>query len=336
MFGDTTMAIKRKAPQDTILYVILPCYNEEEILHLTADKCLTKWNQLVLEEKLISEKSRFLFVDDGSSDRTWEIIEELHAKAPVFEGLRLAHNRGHQNALLAGLTYAGKHGDIAISIDADLQQDINAMEDFIHAYYEGAEVVYGVRNSRDTDSFFKKTTASLYYKLLHWLGCPLYANAADYRLMSSLAIEALNEYSEVNLFLRGLIPDIGFPSAVVHFNVFKRELGESKYTLRKMLKLASDGITAFSIRPIRLIMVLGELVFLTSIIMIIWTVIDFFMGNTVAGYATLNCSIWFLGGLQLLAIGIIGEYLGRNYQEAKKRPRYFIQEMLTEDTEDPE
>lgn len=322
----------RKSKEDTVLYIVLPCYNEEEVLDYSAGKLLEKWHQLVHVEKLISEKSRILFVDDGSKDKTWEIINRLHEEHPQINGISLAHNRGHQNALLAGLMYAKEHCDVTISIDADLQQDINAMEDFLAQYYNGCEIVYGVRNSRKTDGGFKKITASIYYKLMKALGCPLYENAADYRLMSTLSLNALSEYSEVNLFLRGLIVDIGFKTGVVHFEVFKREYGESKYTLHKMIKLALDGITSFSVRPIRMVFILGELVFLISIGMIIFTIVDYLHGNTVQGWPTMTCSIWFLGGVQLLAIGIIGEYIGRNYQESKKRPRYFLQDILGDES----
>ena len=325
--------MKRKDPKDTILYIVLPCYNEEEILHHSAEKLLAKWHELVDEKKLISPKSRILFVDDGSVDRTWQLIKEEHASHPEIQGIQLAHNRGHQNALLAGLMFSKDRADVMITIDADLQQDIHAMEDFLAQYYEGCEIVYGIRNSRDTDSFFKKTTATAYYGLMHHLGCPLYPNSADYRLMSSLSVEALSEYSEVNLFLRGLIPEIGFKTGVVHFDVFAREMGSSKYTFRKMMKLAMDGLTSFSVKPLRLILLLGEIVFLISIIMILWTIIDFCHGNTVAGYPTMTCSIWFIGGGQLLSLGVIGEYLGRNYQESKKRPRYFIQDMYIDENE---
>lgn len=325
------MSIKRKKAEETVLYIILPCYNEEETLLHSAEKLEHKWNELVHAEKIISPKSRILFVDDCSTDHTWNILEELHQKNPVFQSIRLAHNRGHQNALYAGLSFAKDRCDVTITIDADLQQDINAMEDFLAQYYKGCEIVYGVRNSRDTDHFFKKQTALIYYRLMKLLGCPIYTNAADYRLMSSLSIEALLQYSEVNLFLRGLIPDIGFQTGVVHFDVFARELGSSKYTVKKMLKLALDGITSFSVRPIRLIFFLGLVTFFVSIIMFIFTIVDYFHGNTVPGWATLTCSIWLLGGIQLLSIGIIGEYLGRTYQESKKRPRYFIQDMCIEE-----
>lgn len=323
------MMLSRKPNNELILYLVLPCYNEEETLPYSADILLAKLSCLIHEKGLISGKSRILFVDDGSKDRTWDTITLLSETHPhQISGIRLAHNRGHQNALLAGLMYAKDRCDITISMDADLQQDINAIEKFLSAYQDGCEIVYGVRNSRNTDSFFKKATAGAYYSLLKWLGCSAARNAADYRLMSAVSLQALSEYSEVNLFLRGLIPHIGFKSGTVHFDVGKREHGSSKYTLGKMIKLAMDGITSFSVRPIRLILGLGALIFFVSIIMVILFIVDYFCGNTVPGYATLSCSIWFLGGVQLLSIGIIGEYVGRNYEEAKKRPRYFIADTV--------
>lgn len=321
--------LPRKPTHERILYLVLPCYNEEETLPYSAEILLKKLSCLSKEKGLISEKSKILFIDDGSKDRTWETIVRLsHESQHQICGIHLAHNRGHQNALLAGLMYAKDRCDITISMDADLQQDINAIEQFLQAYQDGCEIVYGVRNSRNTDSFFKKASANIYYSILNWLGCSAARNAADYRLMSAVSLNALAEYSEVNLFLRGLIPNIGFQSGIVHFDVFKREHGSSKYTLGKMLKLAMDGITSFSVRPIRLILGLGALIFLVSIVMIIVFIIDYFCGNTVPGWATLSCSIWFLGGVQLLSLGIIGEYVGRNYEETKKRPRYFIADTV--------
>lgn len=322
--------MERKEKTNTILYIVLPCYNEEETLHYSSDKLLEKLGKLIASEKVNSD-SRILFVNDGSKDKTWEIITQLHEEHPEILGISLAHNRGHQNALLAGLLYAKDKCDVTITIDADLQQDINAMDDFLDKYYEGCEIVFGVRNSRGTDSFFKKTTATLYYKFMKMMGCKLYNNAADYRLMSRMAIESLSEYSEVNLFLRGLIPELGFKTGVVHFEVFEREFGKSKYTLGKMLKLAFDGITSFSIRPIRLFLSIGLIVFIISIVMIIITIVEWFMGKTVLGWPTIICSLWFLGGLILLALGVIGEYIGRTYEEAKKRPRYFLEDILEDE-----
>ena len=322
--------LERKNPSEVKLFIVAPCYNEEEALPSSAKQLLAKLEELK-NENLIGAGSRIVFVDDGSKDKTWEIIENLHKEHKEFCGLSLAHNRGHQNALLAGLMFAKEHADICISIDADLQQDINAMELFIQKYYEGCEIVFGVRNSRDTDSIFKKGTAGIFYKGMNLLGCDLYANSADYRLMSKTALQALSEYSEVNLFLRGIIPDIGMKTGVVHFEVFPRAFGESKYTFKKMAKLAVDGITSFSIRPIHLICIIGMIFVLISAFMIIQTIVDFMLGNTVAGWPTLVCALWFIGGVQMFSIGIVGEYVGRSYEEVKKRPRYFLQDIYFEE-----
>lgn len=310
------------------LYIVVPCYNEEEALELSADTLLKKLTDLT-EKGLVSEDSKIVFVDDGSKDRTWEIIEKLYEEQERVVGLRLAHNRGHQNALLAGLMYARKHCDFTISIDADLQQDIQAMDLFIEEYYAGNEVVFGVRNSRNTDSFFKRTTASIFYKLMNFLGGNIYANAADYRLMSVKALDALAEYDEVNLFLRGIIPDIGFQTSVVHFEVFPRMQGESKYSLSKMMTLALDGITSFSIKPIRMVFGMGILALLVGFFMIIHVVYEHYFGFTVSGWSSILISIWVIGGAILLSLGIIGEYVGREYMETKRRPRYYLWDVLS-------
>jgi glycosyltransferase involved in cell wall biosynthesis len=314
------------------LYIIVPCYNEEETLPSSSEHLLHKLSGLI-EEGRVSPASRIIFVDDGSRDHTWSLIREYHEKDRHFSGIRLAHNRGHQTALLAGLMFAKEKADMCISIDADLQQDINAMELFIQKYEEGCDIVYGVRNSRDTDSFFKKMTARTFYKGMKLLGAELYENSADYRLLGKKALQALSEYSEVNLFLRGIIPDIGLKSAVVHFDVHEREFGTSKYTLKKMMKLAVDGITAFSITPIHIIFWTGCIFFLISIVMIIQSLIDHALGNTVAGWTTIVCVLWFIGGIQMLSIGVVGEYVGRNYEETKQRPRYFLQDVYFEEEE---
>lgn len=312
------------------LYIIVPCYNEAETLPSSSKKLLIKLKELI-EKKRISQASRIIFVDDGSKDRTWELIRECSNDDVHIGGLRLSHNRGHQTALLAGLMFAKDRADICISIDADLQQDINAMELFIKKYEEGCNIVYGVRNSRDTDGFFKRQTARLFYKGMRLLGAELYENSADYRLLDQKALQALSEYKEVNLFLRGIIPDIGLKSGIVHFDVFEREFGTSKYTLKKMMKLAVDGITAFSITPIHIIFGIGMLFFAISIIMIIQSVVDYVLGNTVAGWTTIVCVLWFIGGIQMLSIGVVGEYVGRNYEEAKKRPRYYLQDVYIDE-----
>lgn len=310
------------------LYIVVPCYNEEEALEASAQSLLEKLEQLK-EKELVSSKSRIVFVDDGSKDKTWSIIEALYQKQEEIIGLRFAHNRGHQNAILAGMMYAKDYCDFTITIDADLQQDINAMELFIEEYYDGNEIVYGVRNSRNTDSFFKKFSATFFYKMMHFLDCNIYENSADYRLMSTKALEALSEYGEVNLFLRGIIPDIGLKTSVVHFEVFPRMQGKSKYSLSKMVTLAADGITSFSIKPIRMVFMLGILALLVGFGMIIHVFYEYYFGTTVGGWSSILVSIWLLGGAVLLSLGIIGEYVGRSYMETKKRPRYYFWDVLS-------
>lgn len=309
------------------LYIVVPCYNEEETLVSSAEQLCKKLSALI-DGGQVSDESRIVFVDDGSKDSTWQIISDLHTSNNMFVGLRLANNRGHQNALLAGLMYAKEYADATITIDADLQQDIEAMDAFIAEWKRENDIVFGIRNSRDTDSFIKKSTATMFYKLCDLLGCNLYENSADYRLMSKKALIALNEYGEVNLFLRGIIPDMGFNTSIVYFDVFPRMYGESKYTFKKMLKLALDGITSFSIRPIRMIFGLGIIALLVALGMVVHVFYEHYFGYTVSGWSSILISIWVLGGLNLLSLGIIGEYLGRNYMETKQRPRYFISEIL--------
>lgn len=311
-----------------ILYIVVPCYNEEDALERSAQILLDKLAELKNRE-LISDKSRIVFVDDGSKDRTWEMLQGFYQNNKNIIALRFAHNRGHQNAILAGMMYAKEYCDYTITIDADLQQDIHAMELFIAQYVQGSEIVYGVRNSRDTDGFFKRMSGTIFYKVMHFLGCNIYENSADYRLMSTKALEALSEYSEVNLFLRGIIPDIGLKSSVVHFEVFRRMQGESKYSLSKMLTLAADGITSFSIRPIRLVFSMGIMALLVGVFMIIHIIYEHYFGYTVGGWSSILMSIWVLGGAILLSLGIIGEYVGRNYMETKRRPRYYFWEVLS-------
>ena len=312
------------------LYLILPCYNEEEILERSAEKVRDMLCTLIRDEKApLSGESRILFVDDGSKDRTWDIIASLHEKDTLFSGLKLAKNYGHQTAIFAGMEEALKEGaDCMVTIDADLQQDINALPEFLEKYRAGADIVYGIRDSRDTDGFFKKTTATLYYKLMNTLGVRIIPQSADYRLMSERAVKALSEYKEHNLFIRGLVPEIGFKSDSVYFHVSRREAGSSKYTLKKMLTLALDGITSFSIQPLRLVFMFGILAFIVSIIMMGLTIYDHIRGVTVPGWSTLTISIWLLGGVQLLSLGILGEYIGRTYMESKRRPRYFVSSVL--------
>jgi glycosyltransferase involved in cell wall biosynthesis len=316
------------AGKGKILYIVVPCYNEEEALETSSKALLEKLGELT-EKGLISDKSRIVFVDDGSKDKTWEIIRNLYENHSEIIGLRFAHNRGHQNAILAGMMYSRDYCDFTITIDADLQQDINAMELFIKEYENGSEIVYGVRNSRNTDKLFKKISATLFYKLMNFMGCQIYENSADYRLMSSMALDALAEYGEVNLFLRGIIPDIGLKSSVVHFDVFPRMQGESKYSLSKMFTLAADGITSFSIKPIRMVFTMGILAMLVGFIMIIHIIYEHYFGYTVSGWSSILMSIWVLGGAILMALGIIGEYVGRNYLETKKRPRYYFWDVLS-------
>lgn len=312
-----------------IIYMVIPCYNEEEVLDETTSRLMDKY-QVLMEQGKIDKKSRILYVNDGSKDQTWPIIARLHEEYEYVSGLNLSRNRGHQNAVLAGLMYAKDYCDAAISMDADLQDDINAIDEMIDKFSDGIDVVYGVRSSRKKDSFFKKFTAESFYKLMKWLGVDIVFNHADYRLMSKRVLNQLESYKEVNLFLRGMVPLIGYPSDKVYYERQERFAGESKYPLKKMLTFAFDGITSFSIKPIRLIMSLGLLIFLVSIGILIYSVIRHLIGATVIGWSSLMVSIWALGGLQLLAIGIIGEYIGKMYLETKERPRFIIQDILNE------
>ncbi|WP_099467016.1 glycosyltransferase family 2 protein [Konateibacter massiliensis] len=310
-----------------ILYVVIPCYNEKEVLHETTKRLSEKMNTLI-DNEIISVESKILYVNDGSKDNTWEIIEKLYERNPLIQGLNLARNRGHQNALLAGLMTAKEHADMVISMDADLQDDINVVDEFVKKYYEGNDIVYGVRSARKTDTFFKKFTAQGFYKLMLMMGVDLVYNHADYRLMSKRSLENLEEFKEVNLFLRGIVPQIGYKSAIVEYERNERFAGESKYPLKKMLAFAMDGITSFSIKPIRLITTVGVLIFLASFLMGVWSIVQHFRGATIAGWTSMMVSIWAIGGLQILAIGIVGEYIGKIYMEAKGRPRYIIEKYL--------
>lgn len=310
-----------------ILYLVIPCYNEEAVLHETAKQLLAKMNSM-FERDMISRDSKIMFVNDGSKDRTWEIIEELHASNPIYSGVKLSRNKGHQNALLAGLMTAKEKADMMISLDADLQDDVDVIDQMVEKYYEGNDVVYGVRSARKTDTFFKKFTAESFYKLLKCMGVEIVYNHADYRLMSKRAVEGLAQFREVNLFLRGIVPLIGYKSEVVTYERHERFAGESKYPLKKMLAFATDGITSFSIKPIRLITTCGILIFGISILMLIYFLAVHFMGRTVAGWTSMIVSIWAIGGLQLLAIGIVGEYIGKIYLETKDRPKYIIETVL--------
>ena len=311
----------------TKLYLAIPCYNEEAVLWDSAEKLLNKYYELMSEKKITSD-SRIVFIDDGSKDKTWEIIAELHEQNPIFQGIKLTRNRGHQNALLAGLMTLRDKADAVISIDADLQDDINAFDTMLEKFEEGCDVVYGVRSKRATDTFFKRFTAESFYKILDKMGAKVIFNLADFRLMSKRALQAFSLYRETNIFLRGMVPMIGYKSAIVKYERFERLAGESKYPLKKMLALAWEGVTSLSIQPIRMITWLGLVIFLVSLIMIIYSVISFFVGAAVSGWASTLCSIWALGGLQLLAIGIIGEYIGKIYLETKRRPRYIVEKYL--------
>ena len=316
------------------LMVVIPCYNEEEVLPETSKRLIAKMHSL-MEKGLITEDSKVLLVNDGSKDRTWEMITELHKENPLFEGVKLSRNRGHQNALLAGLMTARNRCDISISMDADLQDDMDAMDRFIEKFNEGCEIVYGVRNKRETDTWFKRETALFFYRLMKGLGVDITYNHADYRLMSNRALNALAEFKEVNLFLRGLAPLVGFQSDVVYYDRSERFAGESKYPLKKMLAFAIDGITSFSVKPLRLITSVGFVIFVVSLFMLLYALIAWITGNTVAGWTSMLGSIWLIGGIQLLSLGVIGEYVGKIYNETKHRPRFIIDRYLNRQGDDP-
>lgn len=312
------------------LYLVIPCYNEEEVLPETSKRLKEKYTALMSAGKIDAD-SKIVFVNDGSKDRTWELIRELHEADPVFRGICLSRNKGHQNALMAGLMTVKSECDAAISMDADLQDDINAIDEMVDRFHEGYEVVYGVRSSRKKDTFFKRTTAQGFYKVMRAMGVETVYNHADYRLMSRRALEALSEFDEVNLFLRGIVPLVGFKSTEVTYERGERFAGESKYPLKKMLAFATEGITSMSVRPIRMITALGFFVFLVSLGVLVYSVIRKFIGETVPGWAFLAVSIWALGGIQLLAIGVIGEYIGKIYLETKHRPKFIVAEYLNDD-----
>ncbi|MBO5747208.1 MAG: glycosyltransferase family 2 protein [Clostridia bacterium] len=311
------------------LCTVIPCYNEEEVLLETATRLLEKYNKLTFDG-VISHDSRIVFVDDGSKDKTWEIITRLSLENEFFEGIKLSRNRGHQNALLAGLMTVKANFDACISMDADLQDDIHAIDKMIESYKKGNDVVYGVRSNRKKDSFFKRTTAQGFYKVMKWLGAETVYNHADYRLMSRRALEALADFGEVNLFLRGLVPLIGFKSDVVYYERDRRYAGKSKYPFRKMLSFAFEGITSLSIRPIDLIIRLGIILCAVGFVILVYSLVQHFLDNTTAGWTSLMASIWVIGGIQLSAIGVIGKYIGKMYLETKHRPRYIIEENTME------
>lgn len=306
-----------------VLTIIIPCFNEQEVLPETRKEVSKVLNNLI-DKKKVSSKSKILFVDDGSSDKTWELIESYSKHYSYIAGITFTRNYGHQNALLAGLNVASNYSDVMITIDADLQDDVNAFYEMIEKYHQGNEIVYGVRSSRQSDTFFKKNTALAFYALMRKLGVQLVPNSADYRLMSKKAVLALLEYKERNLFLRGMVPLVGYTSDKVFYERKKRFAGKSKYPLKKMIHFALDGITSFSTMPIKLIMDLGILVIIVSVVLMIYTLIKKFSGETTSGWSSLMISIWLLGGVQLLSLSVLGEYIGKIFTEVKRRPRFNI------------
>jgi glycosyltransferase involved in cell wall biosynthesis len=316
------------SPNKPALAIVVPCYNEQEVLPETAKRLFVKLQRLI-SEKIISERSTLVFVDDGSSDNTWALIEKFHTENPlVFSGIKLSGNRGHQNALLCGLLSVKAHVDAVISIDADLQDDIDVIDKMIEKYRSGYEIVYGVRSNRKKDGFFKRTTAHGFYSFMRFLGADIVYNHADFRLMGKNAFEALAEYGEVNLFLRGIIPLLGFRTGIEYYARTERRAGTSKYPLKKMLQFAFEGITSFSIKPLRLIAFSGVLLFIVSIAMIAYFFVRYFSGYTISGWASIACSLWGIGGLILFSVGITGEYIGKIYLEVKRRPRYHVEQFL--------
>ena len=310
-----------------ILYIVVPCYNEEEVLPETAKRLGAKLAGMIAAGT-VAGKSRILFVNDGSRDKTWQMIRELHEENPLISGLDLSRNRGHQNAVLAGLMVAKERADMVISMDADLQDDIDAVDGMVAQYTEGCDIVYGVRSRRESDSAFKRGTAQAFYKLTNRLGGELVYDHADYRLMSRRALEALEEYGEVNLFLRGIVPMLGYKTGVVTYERAERFAGESKYPLKKMLAFALEGITSLSTKPIRFITWLGVIMFLISVGMLAYILVRFFGGQTVEGWSFITVSLWGIGGLIMLSLGVLGEYIGKIYLESKHRPRYHLREIL--------
>ena len=315
------------------LFCVIPCYNEQEVLPETSKRLKAKFEQLISEGK-ISGDSRILFVNDGSKDNTWKMISELHAQDTLFQGINLSKNMGHQNALLAGLMTAKDVCDVAISMDADLQDDINAIDAMIDKFHEGKDVVYGVRSKRETDTFFKKFTAESFYKLMNGLGANTVYHHADYRLMSKRALFGLAEFGEVNLFLRGIVPMVGYETDVVYYERADRFAGESKYPLGKMLSFAVEGITSLSTKPIKLITGLGFFIFLVSIAVFIYSLVRFFTGHTIPGWTTTVLSVWAIGGLMMISLGVIGEYIGKIYLETKSRPRFIIESYIADENDE--
>lgn len=311
------------------IYLVIPCYNEEAVLRETTERLKEKLGVL-LSEKKISPDSRVIYVDDGSRDKTWPLIEEIHTENKLFGGIKLSRNRGHQNALLAGLMTVKDKADAVISMDADLQDDINAIDGFIDKFNEGCDIVYGVRSSRKKDTFFKRATAQGFYKFMGFMGAKVVYNHADYRLMSRRALDALEQFGETNLFLRGMVTLLGFKTDTVSYERGERFAGESKYPFKKMLSFAWDGITSFSVKPIKIIIGLGIFVCFISVAGLVYTLVSYLLGHTVQGWTSMMMSIWLLGGIQLLSLGIIGEYIGKIYSETKGRPRYIIEEFIND------
>ncbi|GEL15965.1 glycosyltransferase family 2 protein [Pediococcus cellicola] len=318
---------KKESIETKNLTIVIPCYNEEAVIRETT-KQISKILQQLLDKQKIGRGSRILFVDDGSYDRTWELIKKLMDDNPFVTGIKFSRNFGHQNSLIAGLTTAVKHADMMITIDADLQDDVNVIPKMVEDYLNGIDVVYGVRNNRDTDTWFKRVSADAFYQLMAKFGVRMVPNHADYRLLSKRATQALLKYKERNLFLRGIVPLVGYPSAEVFYARKKRFAGKSKYPLRKMINFAIDGISSFSIAPIKAIMYLGFTIVFLSICLMAYTIAQRIMGNTTAGWSSLMISIWFLGGVQLISLSIIGEYVGKVFTEVKKRPRFEIEKDL--------
>lgn len=315
------------------LYLVIPCYNEEEVLPVTAPMFL-KQVEKMQKQDLISEKSKILFVNDGSRDKTWEIISSLAKQNSVFKGISQSRNRGHQNAVLAGLMEAKEKCDITISVDCDGQDDISAMEEMVREYLNGCEIVYGVRNNRETDSFFKRTTAQGFYRLMNVMGAEVVYNHADYRLLSARVLKELENFKEVNLFLRGLVPLVGFKSTSVYYKRTERLAGKSHYSLKKMLHLAFDGITSLSVKPLQMISAFGIIMSVVSFIFVIWAVLANFLGHTVAGWASIVAVVSLMCGIQLICLGVMGEYVGKIYLEVKQRPRYIISERTEENEQE--
>ena len=311
-----------------ILYLVIPCYNEEEVLNITTTELTKKMNKLI-SDNIISKDSKILYIDDGSKDNTWNIIRKFHNENNLVSGLKLSRNRGHQNALLAGLIYSNDHCDITISMDADLQDDIDVIDKMLKEYKNGSQIVYGVRSSRKKDTLFKRVTAEGFYKFMKLMGADIVYNHADCRLMSKKALESLNEFSETNLFLRGIVTQIGFKNSIVYYERNERVAGVSKYPLKKMIKFATEGITSFSIKPLKMISRLGILMVIISILILVYSLFRKVTGNTVEGWTFIVTSIWLVSGVQLLSLGIIGEYVGKIYNEVKRRPRYIIEEELS-------